>query len=120
MYIVTFVQGQYVFIHDAILEYLLCGVNEVEGSALLETVAKLEQKHGDSKKTGFEEMFQRLEKLCPVLSREECTVATLKANSKKNRISDVYPCKWLSHRVMLCKILYVYKNRKNKAMNKWN
>ena len=68
-------------------------MNEIEGYALEKTVKELEQRNEKTKKSGFEEIFQRLQNVSPCLTKDECQAATLKNNSKKNRKKNIYPSK---------------------------
>ena len=68
-------------------------MNEIEGYALEQTVEELEQRSEKTKKTGFEEIFQRLQNVSACLTKEECQAATMKENSKKNRKKNIYPSK---------------------------
>ena len=56
----TFFQEQYMLVHDAILESIVCGVNELEGSSLDNVITKLMKVNSEKKQTGFEELFQVL------------------------------------------------------------
>ena len=52
-------QDQYAFIHDAVLETLICGDTQIPSSDLLRALDKLKKvdKHFNGK-TGFEKQFQ--------------------------------------------------------------
>ncbi|XP_028402580.1 receptor-type tyrosine-protein phosphatase delta-like isoform X10 [Dendronephthya gigantea] len=81
---------QYIFVHDAILETILCGMNEVDASKLQKEVANLSEVKA-SGMTGFEEKFKRLVEVSPKLSEDECAAALLDGNHKKNRNKNVLP-----------------------------
>lgn len=54
------------FLHDAILDHIKCGVNEVEATHIMIEIKQLSKKNMQGK-TGFEEKFQvlRLEGFLP-------------------------------------------------------
>ncbi|XP_028402428.1 receptor-type tyrosine-protein phosphatase S-like [Dendronephthya gigantea] len=81
---------QYIFVHDAILETILCGMNEVDASKIQKEVANLSEVKA-SGMTGFEEKFKRLVEVSPKLSEDECAAALLDGNHKKNRNKNVLP-----------------------------
>ena len=53
-----FVQEQYILVHEAILEFILCGFNELEGNALGFAIKELEKVDPKKGQTGFAELFQ--------------------------------------------------------------
>ncbi|XP_028402574.1 receptor-type tyrosine-protein phosphatase S-like isoform X6 [Dendronephthya gigantea] len=81
---------QYIFVHDAILETILCGMNEVDASKIQKEVANLSEVKA-SGMTGFEEKFKRLVEVSPKLSEDECAAALLDGNHNKNRNKNVLP-----------------------------
>ncbi|CAB4035542.1 partial [Paramuricea clavata] len=82
---------QYILVHEAILEFILCGFNELEGNALEHALKMLEKVDPKKKQTGFAELFQRLKNFSPILTKEECKTATLKRNNCKNRTMEIHP-----------------------------
>lgn len=58
MLIFLLVQEQYILVHEAILEFILCGFNELEGNALEHALKMLEKVDPKKKQTGFAELFQ--------------------------------------------------------------
>lgn len=46
------------FVHDAVLDFLLCGVTEIEAEQLSSEIQRLEQKDQNTYLTGFELEFQ--------------------------------------------------------------
>ena len=50
-------QDQYVFIHDAVLESLICGDTQIPASGLSSAIEKLKEKDRESGRTGFETQF---------------------------------------------------------------
>ncbi|CAB4034452.1 receptor-type tyrosine- phosphatase delta-like, partial, partial [Paramuricea clavata] len=81
---------QYIFVHEAILETILCGMNEVDSGKIQEEIKKLAEEKA-SGMTGFEEKFKRLGEVSPKLSPDEYTAALLEGNYNKNRNKNVYP-----------------------------
>ncbi|CAB4029490.1 receptor-type tyrosine- phosphatase S, partial [Paramuricea clavata] len=82
--------AQYIFVHEAILESILYGMNEVNSTEVQresETLAEVK----DSGMTGFQEKFKRLGEVSPKRSPDECAAALLKGNRNKNRNKDIYP-----------------------------
>ena len=51
------IQEQYVFIHDAVLESLICGDTQIPASGLIGAIDKLKQKDSETGRTGFETQF---------------------------------------------------------------
>ncbi|XP_028417347.1 receptor-type tyrosine-protein phosphatase alpha-like [Dendronephthya gigantea] len=81
---------QYIFIHEAILENILCGMNEVD-------TIKIKKENGILAKvkasgfTGFQEKFKMLGEVSPKFSSEEHNAAMLEENLKKNRDKNIFP-----------------------------
>ncbi len=44
----------------------------------------------------FKFFFQRLSSVSPKLAKEHCEAALLPENRKKNRNSEIYPCRFLA------------------------
>ncbi|XP_028402504.1 receptor-type tyrosine-protein phosphatase F-like [Dendronephthya gigantea] len=82
---------QYILVHEAILEFILFGFNELEGNALEHAIQQLKKTNPSTKQTGFAEIFQRLRSFSPVLTKQECKTATLDRNSCKNRTKEICP-----------------------------
>ncbi|XP_028402584.1 receptor-type tyrosine-protein phosphatase F-like isoform X2 [Dendronephthya gigantea] len=89
---------QYIFIHEAILETVLCGMNEIDSTKIQKEFEALANVKA-SGMTGFQEKFKRLGEVSPKLVPEECTAALLEGNRKKNRHKNIYPTE--SNRVPL-------------------
>ena len=52
-------QNQYAFVHDAVLEALICGDTRIPASELHQAVQRLKQKdEANEGKTGFEQQFE--------------------------------------------------------------
>ncbi|CAB3997379.1 receptor-type tyrosine- phosphatase epsilon-like isoform X2 [Paramuricea clavata] len=90
---------QYIFVHEAILETILCGMNEVNSSKIQKEIEKLAEVIKASGMTGFQEKFKRLGEVSPKYSPDECIAGLRKGNLKKNRNKIVYPAE--SNRVPL-------------------
>jgi len=50
-------QEQYAFIHDAVLESLICGDTQIPASGLVGAIEKLKQRDSETGRTGFETQF---------------------------------------------------------------
>ena len=50
-------QEQYIFVHEAILETILCGMNEVDSTKIQKEIEKLNEVSADGL-TGFQEKFK--------------------------------------------------------------
>jgi len=59
------IQEQYVFIHDAVLESLICGDTQIPASGLIGAIEKLKQKDSETGRTGFETQFHVLSLVTP-------------------------------------------------------
>ena len=53
----SFIQEQYIFIHDTILDYIKCGSNEVDAVNLKSEMSKLSKSNAEEE-TGYEEKFK--------------------------------------------------------------
>ena len=51
-------QEQYIFIHDAILEAVICGDTQMFAYDLLKNIKKLTQRNPQTHFTGFEKQFK--------------------------------------------------------------
>ncbi|XP_046857058.1 receptor-type tyrosine-protein phosphatase S-like isoform X7 [Xenia sp. Carnegie-2017] len=81
---------QYMFIYDAIMEHIQCGVNEIEAMQIKAEIVHLSKQLGNGR-TGFEEIFERLQSVTTELPEEVCEAALLNDNKKKNRNPKIYP-----------------------------
>ncbi|XP_028414288.1 receptor-type tyrosine-protein phosphatase S-like [Dendronephthya gigantea] len=81
---------QYIFVYEAIMEAIVCGMNEVDCCNIKEEIGKLAETK-PSGLTGFQEKFKTLEKVSPILTPDECIAGLLEENGKKNRVENVYP-----------------------------
>ncbi|XP_028402625.1 receptor-type tyrosine-protein phosphatase F-like isoform X2 [Dendronephthya gigantea] len=81
---------QYVFIHDAIVDHIKCGANEVQATHVKFEIKKLSEQTNEGQ-TGFEEKFKRLNTVSPKLMEDQCEAGLLEENKKKNRKEHIYP-----------------------------
>ncbi|CAB4021699.1 receptor-type tyrosine- phosphatase S [Paramuricea clavata] len=93
---------QYIFVHEAILETILCGMNEVDSIKLEKEIEILAEINACGM-TGFQKKFKRLGEVSTNLSPDECIAGSLDENYHKNRNKDVLPAE--NNRVPL---QYVY------------
>nr|CAB3265301.1 receptor-type tyrosine-protein phosphatase kappa [Phallusia mammillata] len=84
-------EEQYVFIHEAVLEALLCGETSVSAEMLVQHYDDLITVDPQSHFAPIQEEFETLNVITPKLSEEECTVARLPRNRASNRFMDVLP-----------------------------
>ncbi|XP_067022800.1 receptor-type tyrosine-protein phosphatase delta-like isoform X6 [Acropora muricata] len=82
-------EAQYVFIHDAVLEAITCGVTEVEAKDLSFRIRELRQFDPETGYTYMENEFSRLakEENHPIAFKS----ATLNCNAAKNRYANILP-----------------------------
>ncbi|CAI8048765.1 Receptor-type tyrosine-protein phosphatase F [Geodia barretti] len=73
---------QFIFIHDAILEELVCGETQIDASGFTAAMDDLSQQHILTNTTGFEKQFKALSKLSPKPQNKP-----RKSNWRKNRNS---------------------------------
>ncbi|XP_048580732.1 receptor-type tyrosine-protein phosphatase mu isoform X2 [Nematostella vectensis] len=91
-------KDQYVFIHRAVLEALVCGSTDIQAPNLRNVMTKLEKIRPREQVSGYESEFQRLSIfwLSPDVRVESASRA---CNASKNRFPDILPLD--SHRVAL-------------------
>ena len=79
------------FIHDALLEAITCGVTEVEAKDLGARIRELRQVDSETGYTYLENEFCRLakEENHPTAFKS----ASLNCNASKNRYANILPCK---------------------------
>jgi protein tyrosine phosphatase len=85
---------QYMTVHDAVMEHVLCGVTEISGLDLRKHMHSLSLKKEDcydqdGLTTGFESQFKSLEQICVLPKDATCTVG--KQNPRKNRNNEILP-----------------------------
>ncbi|XP_028829929.1 receptor-type tyrosine-protein phosphatase delta isoform X22 [Denticeps clupeoides] len=82
-------EDQYVFIHDALLEAVTCGITEVPARNLYAYIQKLTQVESSENVTGMELEFKRLANTKAHTSR--FISANLPCNKFKNRLVNIMP-----------------------------
>ncbi|KAK7792967.1 hypothetical protein R5R35_007615 [Gryllus longicercus] len=82
-------EDQYVFIHDALLEAVICGVTEVPARNLHSHIQKLMQNEPGENITGMELEFKKLSNIKADSSR--FISANLACNKHKNRLVHILP-----------------------------
>lgn len=94
MYYPVCLQSQYIFIHDALLEAIECGVTEVVARDLKEQYKKLGAVDEIVGLTGLEIEFDKLDNT--IHRRPTNTFGTLPVNKPKNRYAnaEMFPCKY--------------------------
>ena len=98
MYLPTVtLQPQYVFIHDALLEAIECGVTEVQARDLQEQYRQLADVDVETKKTGLAMEFEKVESTIHRKLRR--TTGSMHYNKPKNRYGanmEAIPCEYLA------------------------
>ncbi|XP_068727455.1 receptor-type tyrosine-protein phosphatase T-like isoform X1 [Montipora capricornis] len=84
-------EEQYVFLHQAVMVALACGNTEVSPQDLMIRINKLSRVSKSTKQTGYEEEFQRLQRISETESQEVSTIALKSTNVDKNRSSNNVP-----------------------------
>ncbi|XP_074612301.1 receptor-type tyrosine-protein phosphatase S-like isoform X2 [Acropora palmata] len=85
-------EEQYVFLHEAVMVGLACGNTEVSSEDLLLRMNKLARVNKSSNQTGYQEEFQRLQRICKFESQGAPSTAALKpSNRTKNRCINYLP-----------------------------
>ncbi|XP_017782566.1 PREDICTED: tyrosine-protein phosphatase Lar isoform X5 [Nicrophorus vespilloides] len=82
-------EDQYVFIHDSLLEAVICGMTEVPARNLHSHIQKLMQPEIGENTTGMELEFKKLSNIKTDSSR--FVTANLPANKHKNRLVHILP-----------------------------
>ena len=80
-------QDQYAFVHDAVLERIICGETEIPTDKYQSELQKLKEHDPRTHQTGLESQFNLLFQLTPNPDDVHCNTAEV--NSDKNR-SDKY------------------------------
>ncbi|XP_015763700.1 PREDICTED: receptor-type tyrosine-protein phosphatase T-like [Acropora digitifera] len=85
-------EEQYVFLHEAVMVGLACGNTEVSSEDLVLRMNKLARVNKSSNQTGYQEEFQRLQRICKFESQGAPSTAALKpSNRTKNRYINYIP-----------------------------
>lgn len=84
-------EEQYIFIHNAVLEVLLCGDTLVAAHDLRQHYDDLITVDEQTQIAPVQEEFETLDVMTPKLTEEECAVAKLPRNRQRNRFMDVLP-----------------------------
>ena len=66
MIIIPLLQDQFIFIHDVILESVMCGDTQVKSCDLRPSIRRLTDKDVQTGKTGFETQFEVMHPLITV------------------------------------------------------
>ncbi|XP_046857047.1 uncharacterized protein LOC124450436 isoform X2 [Xenia sp. Carnegie-2017] len=82
---------QYVFVYEAVLEIILCGLTEIAAQDLRTEVERLEQKELNKSLNGFEIEFNTLSSVRPSFTAEDCATSLLPENQSKNRDMNICP-----------------------------
>ncbi|XP_064386192.1 receptor-type tyrosine-protein phosphatase F-like [Halichondria panicea] len=83
--------SQYVFIHDAVLESIMCGDNSIPAPELKSKLQSLVEVNADTGKSTFELQFETLNSTSPADDEFDCSVAQLPDNAAKNRFKEHLP-----------------------------
>ncbi|KAJ8305908.1 hypothetical protein KUTeg_016453 [Tegillarca granosa] len=91
---------QYLFLHHALEEALMCKTTATAASDFPELYAKMQQRLQNERTREIDKEFQTLNETSPVLQEEEFASGKTSQNKKKNRYSNILPVE--SHRIYLC------------------
>ena len=58
MYLYTTTQDQYAFIHDAVLEWLICGDTKIPAGEMKRAMERLSQKEAQTGQSGYDTQFK--------------------------------------------------------------
>ncbi len=83
-------EDQYIFIHDALLEAVLCGFTEIPARTLHHHIQQLMQTEPGENITGMEIEFKRLNAI-PAGEAEKFMSANMPCNKFKNRLVNILP-----------------------------
>ena len=83
---------QYIFIHDAIYDFICCGETTISSSKLKSELAILQKDQGNGK-SQLKLEFEKQHKILPSFNRNIYINATLPNNAAKNRNPNVIACK---------------------------
>jgi netrin-G3 ligand len=84
-------EAQYSFIHDAVLEALVCGNTQIPVESLRVAVSKLSKRNEKSQKTGYDGHFEVLQTTGQQTEKHLYKAGNQPAAAKKNRYRDILP-----------------------------
>jgi protein tyrosine phosphatase len=84
-------EAQYMFIHDAVLESVICGDTKIPVHDISRAIAKMSKKDPRSKMTGFQLHFKVLQASGPHPDSKSCKAGLRPQVQTKNRYKDVVP-----------------------------
>jgi protein tyrosine phosphatase len=84
-------EAQYIFCHDAILEYLLCGDTSVSAPNLRMHIRQMSKTDPLTDQTGFDKQLQLLEKVSPNKRTFSYSGGRKRTNAAKNRYASSIP-----------------------------
>ncbi|KAL5486725.1 hypothetical protein EMCRGX_G019242 [Ephydatia muelleri] len=79
---------QYVYIHDAILEQIMCGDTEIDAGNFRVKVNSMYKVAAGNGTNGFVQQFQLLNDVCKKPPKEDCSVSLESCNEVKNRYKN--------------------------------
>ncbi|KAL5486720.1 hypothetical protein EMCRGX_G019237 [Ephydatia muelleri] len=79
---------QYVYIHDAILEQIMCGDTEIDAGNFRVKVNNMYKVAAGNGTNGFVQQFQLLNDVCNKSPKEDCSVSLESCNEVKNRYKN--------------------------------
>ncbi|KAL4236563.1 hypothetical protein ACF0H5_004948 [Mactra antiquata] len=83
---------QYSFVYDAVLDALLSGETTISNASFSEVYEEMcTLKPDKPASTQLEDQFETLEKLTPMIERDECNAATDSINMQKSRFRNILP-----------------------------
>ncbi|XP_053381772.1 receptor-type tyrosine-protein phosphatase U-like [Mercenaria mercenaria] len=82
---------QYSFVYDAVLDALLSGETTIPNSTFSEVYEEMCTLKPETSSTLLEDQFDTLEKLSPMIERDECKAATDSTNIQKSRFKNILP-----------------------------
>lgn len=83
-------EAQYMFVHDALNEFITCGDTSITVTNMRITLRNLEKKR-NAHKTGFEEQFELLKQVSHMPTPVMCSDGLSEHNADKNRYTDRIP-----------------------------
>ncbi len=87
-----FVQDQYIFIHDAVYEFLTCGDTQISSGNFRVAVDRLSREDSSEQCNGYEHQLRVLDQVSPNPSQVNCSTAL--KHPDKNRGDKYLPGDW--------------------------